>query len=467
MKSRIQPQSKELERAVLGALMIDKDSMYQVSALLSPEDFYQPKNQIIYKSITELNAKASPIDLLTVHEYLKSSGELERVGGINYLMELSNEVASSANIEYHARIIQDNSVKRKMITSLTGVISDCFNNESPVGELLTDLDLSTLLYKNKINGGKGRSKDEVIKNVIKEVSSGSTDGISGMKFTGVKELDEMLNGANGGELIILAARPSMGKSMMANTMFKSVTYDQKKSGCFWGLEMNAEENLKMYLSSINEIGYNKHQRGEVDVTDNRFSDSIDHCRAKGIIFDDKMGVNAMDIRSALTTYKNIHDIQFAVIDHGGLMKHNLGGKENETIQIGRSSMLLKQTAKELNIPIVLLWQLSRSVETRGGEPKPRLSDLRQSGRLEEDADKVIFLYRPEYYGNDFDDEGETKGIGYAIVAKNRKGLTGEVRMRFDPNNARYVSLNDSVFDEFVTEVEDPFSTPMRDEEPLF
>ncbi|MEJ2594100.1 MAG: replicative DNA helicase [bacterium] len=395
---KVPPQAIELEEAVLGAMMLEKDAVSAVIDILSPAVFYKESHQKIYGAIQQLFGKSEPIDILTVTNELKSSGDLEIVGGPYYITSLTSRIASAANVEYHARIILQKHIQRELI--------------SISSEIIAARDSDTHLV-----------------------------GIP----TGFTELDRITNGWQRSDLIILAARPSMGKTALALTMARNMAVDFKKSVAIFSLEMSAVQLVTRLIASESEIRSDKLKRGDLAGHEWQKLDSkIQQLIEANIFIDDTPALTIFELRAKCRRLKQQHNIEMVFVDYLQLMSgggDNRGNREQEISQISRS---LKALAKELNIPVLALSQLSRAVENRPGQTKrPILSDLRESGAIEQDADLVLFIYRPEYYKLDqFDDGTSTHRVAELIIAKHRNGAVGDLRLKFIDTFAKFEDMVD-------------------------
>ncbi|MCZ2101355.1 MAG: replicative DNA helicase [Chitinophagales bacterium] len=459
---KVQPQAVPLEEAVLGAIMIDKDGFPSIIEILRKDSFYLEKHQVIYELMTQLFAKSQPIDLLTVHEGLKKSGELEMVGGIAYLMELTNKVGSAANIEFHARIIAQKYIQRELIRISTQTISEAFEDTKDVLELLDEAERN--LYEisdQNLNTGYEKLASLVVKaqKEIEAISSKGTD-VTGVT-TGFTELDKMTNGWQPSDLIIMAARPGMGKTAFTLSLAKNAA-EANNPIAFFSLEMANVQLVQRLISMEAEINSSKLRNGQLEDSEwAKLHAAVDKLSQVPIYIDDTPGINIFELRAKCRRLKQNHDIKMIIIDYLQLMSGAPIGKGggNREQEISSISRALKGLAKELNVPIIALSQLSRAVETRGGSDKrPQLSDLRESGAIEQDADIVTFIYRPGYYG--VDDLEVPKDLAEIIIAKHRNGSLGTVNLRFVPHFVRFEDMGASGFnDDLVTGFQtDPFSS---------
>ncbi|RLD39543.1 MAG: replicative DNA helicase [Bacteroidetes bacterium] len=436
---KIPPQALDFEEAVLGALMLEKNALTAVIDILHPEVFYKQAHQKIFKAIQNLFASTEPIDILTVSNKLKSEGELEEIGGAYYITQLTNRVASSANIEYHARILMQKFVQRELIRVSSETIKDAFEDGTDVFELLDKAEQQ--MFDISENNFRRESLD--MKSLVKEAydeieaaknSEGSLRGIP----SGFTELDRLTAGWQKSDLIVIAARPGMGKTAFALTMARNAAMAKRPVAVF-SLEMSAVQLTTRLISSEAEITSNKLKKGELaDHEWTQLNERIKSLVEAPIFIDDTPALSVFELRAKCRRLKEQHKIELIVIDYIQLMRggDGTGNREQEISTISRS---LKALAKELNVPVLILSQLNRSVETRGGSKKPQLSDLRESGAIEQDADMVIFIYRPEYYDITEDEQGsDTTGKGEIIIAKHRNGALDSVTLKFIGQYTKFV-----------------------------
>lgn len=440
---RLPPQAPDLEQAVLGAMLLERNAVDVAIDILQPESFYLDAHQRIFRAIQELFANDKPVDILMVTEQLKVSGDLELVGGAFYISQLSNKVASSANIEYHARIINQKHILRELIRVSSETVRDAYDDSTDVFDLVDRTENG--FYQ--ITSGNLKRKYEpmsmLIKRSIEQIESAKnkTDGVSGVP-TGFVELDKLTAGWQRSDMIIVAARPAMGKTAFVLSMARNIAVDHGRAVGVFSLEMSNTQLVTRLIASESGISSEKLRKG--NLTDQEFEILHQHIanldKAK-IYIDDTAALNIYEFRAKARRLKSQDQVDLIIIDYLQLMTSggdNRGGnREQEISQISRS---IKSIAKELDIPIIALSQLSRAVETRGGDKRPMLSDLRESGAIEQDADIVCFLYRPEYYKIMEDDHGSTQGIGEVIVAKHRNGPVGDVRLRFIGDLAKFEDL---------------------------
>ncbi|MFT5165036.1 MAG: replicative DNA helicase [Saprospiraceae bacterium] len=450
---KVQPQALPLEEAILGAIMLDKDALPIVLDILQSESFYSDGHKMIYRAMLKLFEKSQPVDLLTVTEELKKAGELETAGGPYYLVELTNRVASAANIEYHARIISQKHIQRELITVSTKIIRDAYEDTTDVFQLLDDAEqgLFHITQQNLSRGYEsiGTIAGRTLK-MLEELSE-KEEGLSGVP-TGFTELDRLTSGWQSSDLIIIAARPGMGKTAFTLALARNAALDFGKGVAFFSLEMANVQLVQRLISMEAEIPGSKLRSGQLEEYEwQQLHSAIEKMSEVPIFIDDTPGINVFELRAKCRRLKMQHDIQMVIVDYlqlmtGGPDQKN-GNREQEISAISRA---LKGLAKELNVPVIALSQLSRAVETRGGNKRPMLSDLRESGAIEQDADIVSFIYRPEYYNILEDEEGQSlKGIGEIIVAKHRNGALKTVKLKFTDHFAKFTNLDDPNFNELL------------------
>ena len=441
---RLQPQAIDMEEAVLGAIMIEKDAYSAVSEILRPESFYERRNQLLYKAITDLAVKEKPIDILTVKEQLEQNGDLDEVGGPFYITQLSSRVASSAHIEYHAQIIAQKYLARQLITFTSKIQTKAFDTTLDVDDLMQEAEggLFEIAQHNL-------KQDYVqINSVIEEayhqirVAASRTDGLSGLE-SGYAQLDKITAGWQKSDLVIIAARPAMGKTAFALSMLKNIAVDYKKPCAFFSLEMSNVQLVNRMISNVCEISGDKIRSGQLagyewQQLDYKIKELID----APLYIDDTPELSIFEFRTKARRLVREHKVQAIVIDYLQLMNANGMGFNSRQEEVSTISRSLKGLAKELQIPIIALSQLNRSVEQRkdtGNESKrPQLSDLRESGAIEQDADIVIFIHRPEYYHIlEGPHKENLEGKAEIIIAKHRNGSTGDVLLSFKKEYARF------------------------------
>ncbi|HVX00515.1 MAG TPA: replicative DNA helicase [Candidatus Babeliaceae bacterium] len=437
MFGKVPPQAKDLEEAVLGAIMIEKNAFDIVIEILKPECFYTEPNQRIFRAMQGLQQKNSPIDLLTVVEELKFREELDLVGGPFYVTKLTNSVVSSANIETHARIILQKFIQRELIRISGEIINDAYEESTDVFDLLDDAESKLFEITNNHLRKDYASIDTVLVKTIQRIEDLRTrqDEITGVP-TGFRVLDHLTYGWQPSDLIILAARPSVGKTAFALNLARNAALHPAKPTAvgFFSLEMSAGQLVQRILSAESEIWLEKIARGKLEEHEMQqlYKKGIQKLASAPIHIDDKAALNIFELRAKCRRLKNKHNVGIIIIDYLQLMSGTGENRNsNREQEISRISRDLKGLAKELQIPIIALSQLSREVEKRKeGSKMPQLSDLRESGAIEQDADMVMFLYRPEYYEITANEMGESnKGETHVRIAKHRNGQLDTIKLR--------------------------------------
>jgi replicative DNA helicase len=452
-QGKLPPQALELEEAVLGAMLIDKKGVDEVIDLLTPEAFYKSAHQHIYQSIYNLFQSSQPIDLLTVSADLRKNGKLDSIGGDFYLVQLTQKVASSAHIEFHARIILQKFIQRSLIRISNEIIESSYKESIDVFDLLDEAE--SKLY-DVAQGNIKKSSDTaqnlvlLAKKKIEEIAN--KDGLSGVA-SGFQKLDELTSGWQPSDLIIIAARPGMGKTALTLSMARNIAVIQNTPVAFFSLEMSSVQLITRLISAETGLSSEKLRTGKLASHEwKQLNVKVADLEKAPLYIDDTPALSIFDLRAKARRLASQHQIKLIVVDYLQLMtagsSSKAGNREQEISTISRN---LKSLAKELDIPVIALSQLSRAVETRGGTKRPQLSDLRESGAIEQDADIVSFIYRPEYYGiEEWDDEEHTSSVGQAefIVAKHRNGGLDNIRMKFIGQLGKFEDLqtNNSSFE---------------------
>nr|WP_294895851.1 replicative DNA helicase [uncultured Pedobacter sp.] len=466
---KLPPQALDLEEAVLGALMLEKDALSTVIDILKPDVFYKDAHQKIFQAIQTLFTASSPVDILTVCAQLRQQGELELIGGAFYITELTNRVASAANIEFHARIISQKFIQRELIRISTDIINQSYEDTSDVFELLDYAEKNLFDIAQNNLRRDSRKMDDIVKESLKILESlrGKDDSLTGVP-SGFTALDRVTNGWQKSDLIIIAARPAMGKTAFVLTCARNAAVQFNKPVVVFSLEMSSVQLTNRLISGEAEIEQEKIRKGQLEPWEwQQMTSKIGKLSEAPLIIDDTPALNVFEFRAKCRRLKAQYDIQMIIIDYLQLMQGKSDGKGgggggNREQEISSISRALKQVAKELSVPVIALSQLSRAVENRpGGSKKPMLSDLRESGAIEQDADMVLFLYRPEYYGLDQDENGNpTAGVGEVIIAKHRNGETCTVPLRFIGKYVKFTDLEDNFGGISASEngASDPFSS---------
>ncbi len=442
----IQPQAPELEKVVLGALMVESDAYSLVSEILRPESFYERRHQLIYQAIRTLSVQQQPVDILTVTEQLKKNGDLEEVGGPFYITQLSGMVASSAHIEFHARIIAQKFLARELITFTSNIQTKAFDESIDVDDLMQEAE-GKLFEISQQNMKKDYTQ---INPVIKEAyeliqkAAARNDGLSGLA-SGFHALDRMTSGWQNSDLIIIAARPAMGKTAFVLSMAKNIAVDAKIPVALFSLEMSNVQLVNRLIINVCGITGEKIKSGQLapyewGQLDYKIKDLYD----APLYVDDTPSLSVFELRTKARRLVREHKVRAIIIDYLQLMNASgmsFGSRQEEVSTISRS---LKGLAKELDIPIIALSQLNRGVENREGNEgkRPQLSDLRESGAIEQDADIVCFIHRPEYYKIYEENGNNLRNMAQIIIAKHRNGAVGDVWLRFTGEYARFQNPDD-------------------------
>ncbi len=444
---KLPPQAIELEEAVLGALMLEKDALTTVIDILKPESFYKDANQEVYKAIVDLFNNSEPVDMLTVANQLRELGKLEIVGGAYYLTELTSRVNSAANVEFHARIVAEMAIKRELIRISSEIQKEAFEDTTDAF-LLLDRTEQALFEVSESNVKKNYADmRSIMREALNELEARKDhkDGLTGVP-SGFSALDRITSGWQNSDLVIIAARPGMGKTAFVVSAMRNAAVDFNQPVAIFSLEMSNVQLVNRLISAEAELESDKIKKGTL--ADYEWEQLV-HKTAKlsnaPIFIDDTPALSILELRAKCRRLKAQHDVKLIIVDYLQLMtgestRGNSGNREQEIASISRA---LKNIAKELNVPMLALSQLSRAVETRGGDKRPQLSDLRESGSIEQDADLVMFLYRPEYYGITEDENGQpTHGLGEVIIAKHRNGSLDTAQLKFI---GKYTKFTDQDF----------------------
>ncbi|WP_343488383.1 replicative DNA helicase [Allomuricauda sp. d1] len=446
-RGKIPPQAIDLEEVVLGAMMIDRKGVDEVIDILHPEVFYKDAHRFIYESIFKLFESSEPVDLLTVSAQLKKDGHLEAVGGDFYLIKLTQKVASSAHIEFHARIILQKYIQRSLIKISNEIIEDAYDEGTDVFDLLDNAEAK--LYE--VTQGNLKRSAETAQNLVIQAKKkieeiANKEGLSGIP-SGFDKIDKLTSGWQPSDLVIIAARPGMGKTALVLSMARNIAVNAEVPVAFFSLEMSSVQLITRLISSETGLSSEKLRTGRLEKHEwEQLNVKVKSLEKAPLFIDDTPSLSIFDLRAKARRLASQHKIKLIVIDYLQLMTSGAsqkgGNREQEISTISRN---LKALAKELNVPVIALSQLSRAVETRGGSKRPILSDLRESGAIEQDADIVSFIYRPEYYKIDeWDDEERTPTQGQAefIVAKHRNGGLDNIRLKFIGALGKFDNLDD-------------------------
>jgi replicative DNA helicase len=448
---KIPPQAIDLEEAVLGALLLEQGPLSDLADVLKPEVFYTEAHKKIYNAIHFLFTEQQPIDLLTVTNELKSRGELEMVGGAYYIAQLTRRVGSAANIEFHARIIIQKYIQRRLIEIASEITKEAYEDGTDVFDLLDHAEQKLFaVSENNLRRDYSDMKMLVAEAIDKiQKAKDKEDGYSGVP-SGFSQLDRLTAGWQKSDLVVLAARPGMGKTAFVLSMARNITVTFNRPVAFFSLEMASIQLVTRLIASETRLSAEKLKKGDLkDFEWQQLNERITNLVNAPLFIDDTPALTVFELRAKARRLKQQHDIELIIIDYIQLMQgtNDKGNREQEISNISRS---LKNLAKELHIPIIALSQLNRSVETRGGLKKPILSDLRESGAIEQDADMVLFIYRPEYYKIEvMEDQTPSHGKAELIIAKHRNGALADIRLRFIAEFAQFT--NDDNFDFSVTD----------------
>ena len=446
---RIPPQAIDLEEAVLGAIMLEKDALTTVVDIIKPEAFYKEQHQVIYAAISRLFAKSEPVDILTVTNELKRSGDIDLAGGAYYITQLTNRVASSANVEYHARILTQKYIQRELIRISSSIITDAFEDTTDVFDLLDKAEQELFSVSDSNLRRNYEEMFDLVQEAIKEIEAAKNEDrhLRGVP-SGFTELDRVTSGWQRSDLIILASRPGMGKTAFALSMARNIAVDFRRPVAVFSLEMSSLQLATRLISSESGLSADKLRRGDLENYEwEQLNAKISKLLDAPIYIDDTPALSIFELRAKCRRLKAQHNIEMVFVDYLQLMSGTYDRQGNREQEISNISRSLKSLAKELDIPVLALSQLSRAVETRGGSKKPILSDLRESGAIEQDADLVLFIYRPEYYKLDeYEDGSPTAGLAEISVAKHRNGALADIRLRFIAKFARFTDLETSDYD---------------------
>ena len=421
---RIPPHSVESEQSILGSILLDKDAIITVTETIQPEDFYKEAHKIIYECMLKLNSKNEPIDLITLTEELKKQDSLENIGGISYITSLSTIVPTTTNVKYYADIVKEKSVLRKLIKVSNDILNSGYDNSVKVEEILEQAEKKIFDISQEKSSEDFKSINSVLMDTYDMIEKLYTnkEEITGIT-TGFDDLNKKINGLQRTDLILVAARPAMGKTAFSLNLVQNAALKGNASVAVFSLEMSKEQLVQRMLSAQSNVELKKIKTGNLDENDwPRIIDAMSVLSNANIYIDDTPGIKMSELRSKCRKLKIEKGLDFVLIDNLQLMEGE-GNNENRQQEISKISRSLKIIAKELNCPVVALSQLSRAPEQRS-DHRPMLSDLRESGSIEQDADIVMFLYRDEYYHPD----SERKNIGEIIISKNRHGETGSVEL---------------------------------------
>jgi len=451
---KLPPQALDLEEAVLGAIMLEKDAIIAVMDIIQPESFYKEGHQKIFKAVLDLSQELQPIDILTVTEELRKRNELDIVGGPFYITQLASKVSSAAHIEYHARIVAQKYIQRELIRVSTEIQGKAYDDTIDVNDLI-DFSESQLFKVAEGNIKKETTKiDLIIKESLSQIEEASKreDGLSGVP-SGYTKLDRVTSGWQRSDLVIIAARPSMGKTAFVLSMTRNMAIEHNQCVALFSLEMASVQLVNRLIVGETELSSDKIRNGKLEPFEwEQLEYKIKKLVEAEIYIDDTPGISVFELRAKCRRLTSQKKIDIIIIDYLQLMTgppETKGNREQEVSMISRS---LKGIAKELNVPIIALSQLNRSVEMRSGTKRPQLSDLRESGAIEQDADMVLFIHRPEKYGFIEDEEGNSLlGLAEIILAKHRNGALADIKLRFRGELAKFEDMEEEYIGDFPVE----------------
>ena len=440
MIDRVPPQNIDAEQAVLGAMLIKKEAIAEVSQILRPEDFYRDAHKIVYETMLTLFNKNEPADIVTVSDYLNNENLMEKVGGVTFITALANTVPTAANVTYHAKIVREKSDLRHLINTATDIAGMAYESSDDVADVIDKSEKMIMEVANRQNVSAFTPMRDIVMETFDKINVlyESKGGLTGIPC-GFTDLDKLTSGLQASDLILVAARPSMGKTAFTLNIGAHVALKEHKNVAFFSLEMSKQQLVQRMLCSEGGIDSQKLRKGELDKTDwSKLVNVANKVAEAPLYIDDTAGITVMELRSKARRLKAEKGLDLIIIDYLQLMQGRTGkgATDNRQQEISEISRSLKAVARELNVPVIALSQLSRSVESRQIK-RPMLSDLRESGSLEQDADIVMFLYREDYY----DPETVNKNITEVIVAKHRNGPVDTVKMFFKKEFTRFNDLS--------------------------
>ncbi|MBD8497867.1 replicative DNA helicase [Paenibacillus sp. SC116] len=443
---RVPPQHAEAEQAVLGAILLQSEALITSMERVQAEDFYQPAHQIIYEAMIELGEEGQPIDIVTLAAKLQSKNQLDDIGNVSYLSQLANAVPTAANVDYYAQIIEEKSMLRRLIRTATQIASEGYTGEDNIGALLSDAERRILEISNRRSSSGFIAIKDVLMEVFDRVEmlSEQAEGTTGIP-SGFTDLDKMTSGFQRSDLIIVAARPSVGKTAFALNVAQNVGVRAKETVAIFSLEMSAAQLVQRMICAESNVDATRLRSGKLEDDDwEKLTMSIASLSEAQIFIDDTPGITVADIRAKCRRLKKEHGLGMILIDYLQLISGRGKAGENRQQEVSEISRTLKMIARELEVPVIALSQLSRGVEQRQ-DKRPMMSDLRESGSIEQDADIVAFLYRDDYY----DKESEKKNIIEIIIAKQRNGPVGTVELVFLKNFNKFVSYERNQADPYA------------------
>ena len=437
-EQRTPPHNIEAEQAVIGAVFLEPEAMSTTSEFLQAQDFYRAPHQRIFQVMTQLSDRGEPIDLVTVSTALADAKLLEEIGGVSYLTELANAVPTAANVSYYAKIVEEKALLRRLISTATHIVTESFNKEDEVEEVISNAERNILEVSNRQNAGSFKVIKDVLIDVYDNIEKLHQEGgeVTGIA-SGFRDLDQITSGFQPNDLIIVAARPSVGKTAFALNVAQNVATKTDDNVAIFSLEMGAEQLVNRMLCAEGNIDSQRLRTGRLEADDwGKLTMAMGSLSNAGIYIDDSPGIRVGEIRSKCRRLKQENGLGMIVIDYLQLIQGSGNSNENRQQEVSEISRSLKALARELKVPVIALSQLSRGVESRQ-DKRPMMSDLRESGSIEQDADIVGFLYRDDYY----DKESEKQNIIEIIISKQRNGPTGTVELAFVKEYNKFVDLD--------------------------
>lgn len=436
-QNRVPPNNLEAEQAVIGAILLDPESFSTAAERLTPTDFYRTSHQVIFEAMAELFEKGEPIDLVTVTTLLANNNKLEVAGGVTYLTDLASSVPTAANIDYYSKIVEEKALLRRLIQTATNIVTQSYTREDEVEDVLDEAERSILEVASRKNVRAFKPIKDVLIDVYDNIERlhHAKDDVTGIP-TGYRDLDRITSGFQKNDLIIIAARPSMGKTAFALNIAQNVAINTNEIVAIFSLEMGAEQLVQRMLCAEGNIDSQRLRTGKLEQEDwSKLTMAMGSLSHAGIFIDDSPGIRVADIRSKCRRLKQEHGLGLVIIDYLQLIQGSDRMRENRQQEVSEISRSLKALARELEVPVIALSQLSRSVESRQ-DKRPMMSDLRESGSIEQDADIVGFLYREDYY----DQESDNQNIEI-IISKQRNGPTGTIELAFVKEYNKFVDLD--------------------------
>lgn len=436
LQERVPPHNIEAEQAVLGAIFLEPEAFSTAAERIGPSDFFRAGHQVIFEAMLELFEKGEPIDLVTVTTLLSDSNKLEIAGGVPYLTDLASSVPTAANIDYYSKIVEEKALLRRLIQTATEIVTESYNREDEVEELLDQAERNILAVSSRKNATSFKPIKDVLIEVYDNIEKlhHAKDDVTGIP-TGFRDLDRITSGFQKSDLIIIAARPSMGKTAFALNIAQNVAINTDENVAIFSLEMGAEQLVQRMLCAEGNIDSQRLRTGKLEQEDwGKLTMAMGSLSHAGIFIDDSPGIRVSDIRSKCRRLKQEHGLGMVIIDYLQLIQGSERLRENRQQEVSEISRSLKSLARELEVPVIALSQLSRSVEQRQ-DKRPMMSDLRESGSIEQDADIVGFLYREDYYDKDSDNQNIE-----IIISKQRNGPTGTVELAFVKEFNKFVDL---------------------------